>query len=303
MGTVLSFINLKGGVGKTACCINIGATLARSRKKVLIIDVDAQGNATTWLMGTERYIETLPDDSAKRKTVYQIFLDAIEHTNEFDANEAIIKSVVRKDGDAILPTLDLLPTTHHLMELEKKIVSYERTKSRILSGQVSPLKSIYDYILIDCPPNIYTATHSALYSADYYVIPTVPDFLSMAGLELLVRELNRTVQIAEEERQYKPQLAGIIISRLHKRFKVHQRGLTDLERLLDKFKSEQLVEREAIIFPTHIRELTVIKEASSEFLPVCIYKRRSDSTAEYYRVTNDILRRIGQPLLTQEEMV
>ncbi|KKK45993.1 hypothetical protein LCGC14_1737860 [marine sediment metagenome] len=101
MGVIISFINLKGGVGKTTCCANVAGELARENRKVLVIDADPQANLSTLLMGPRRYEEKFPpnntaEDSYK-DTIYQIFLDAMEENEEnkkFNLDTAIIKSVV-----------------------------------------------------------------------------------------------------------------------------------------------------------------------------------------------------------------
>ena len=131
MGTVISFINLKGGVGKTTCCANIAGEFARENRKVLVIDADPQANISTLLMGAKRYKDKFGIEEeinqVYRNTIYQIFLDAmeeIEAKKEFDFNTSIIKSVVRQtvQGRVKQPLahLDLLPATYHLMQLEQK---------------------------------------------------------------------------------------------------------------------------------------------------------------------------------------
>ena len=185
--------------------------LARENRKVLVIDADPQANLSILLMGSRRYHSMFPDkkdDKVYENTIYQIFLDAIEgddDTKKFNFNKAIIKSVVRqKVRDKTihpLTTLDLLPATYHLMQLEQKIVNYVRSRYAILNGYIQQIKDKYDFILIDCPPNIYTTTHNSLYASDYYIIPTIPDYLSISGIPLLVQNLNKTIEIKREDRK------------------------------------------------------------------------------------------------------
>ncbi|MFW9820858.1 MAG: ParA family protein [Candidatus Thorarchaeota archaeon] len=304
MGIVISFINLKGGVGKTTCCANIAGEFARENRKILVIDADPQANISTLLMGVGRYQDKFGIDERNvevvRETIYQIFLDAInEEENEklFNFDSAIIKSVVRNEiqGRETHPLthLDLLPSTYHLMQLEQQIVNYVRSRYAILNKYIQQISSKYDLILIDCPPNIYTTTHNSLYSSDFYIIPVIPDFLSISGIPLLVNALNKTIDIKEEERNETVKLAGILINLYDKRINVHKQGIRRIERLLDYFKTQKIVNEEAVLFKTMVRNLVDVKNASGKHLPVCIDKPRSDSTLEFIGVCKEILDQIA----------
>ncbi|MHA1249053.1 MAG: ParA family protein [Candidatus Helarchaeota archaeon] len=304
MGIVISFINLKGGVGKTTCCANIAGEFARENRKVLVIDADPQANISTLLMGVEKYQEKFDVDKFNeteiiRQTIYQIFLDEIKGDDSkklFDFNNAIIKSVVKSEvkGKIInpLPHLDLLPSTSHLMELEQQIVNYVRSRYAILNKYILKIKPNYDFILIDCPPNIYTTTHNSLYASDYYIIPVIPDFLSISGIPLLINSLNKTILIKQEERNETVKLAGILINLYDKRITMLDQGINKVKRYLNYFKSKKLINKEAILFKTKIRNLTDIKRASSKYLPICIYNPRSPSTHEFIEVCKEILEQI-----------
>ncbi|MFX1479363.1 MAG: ParA family protein [Promethearchaeota archaeon] len=305
MGVVISFINLKGGVGKTTCCANIAGELARENRKVLVIDADPQANISTLLMSVTRYENkfdsNLTTEDAYKDTIYQIFLDAMEESEinkKFKFEEAIVKSVVRKDvqGRETQPLthLDLLPATHHLMELEQKIVNYVRSRFAILERSIKQIKEIYDFVLIDCPPNIYTTTHNSLYASDYYIIPTIPDYLSTSGFPLLINSLNKTIDIKKEEKNVSVKLAGILVNLRDKRINVHKDGLIRIQRYLDYFKNENLVDKEAILFNTKITNKVDIKNATGKYLPVCIDKPRSESTMEFKTLCSEILSQINK---------
>ena len=304
MGIVISFINLKGGVGKTTCCANIAGELARENRKVLVIDADAQANISTLLMGVKRYHEKFDfearGEEVYRDTIYQIFLDAMEENEEnkrFDFERAVIKSVVRKEvrrrEQHPLSHLDLLPTTYHIMQLEQKIVNYVRSRFAILNRFLLTIKDLYDFILIDCPPNIYTTTHNSLYASDYYIIPTVPDYLSINGFPLLINTLNKTIDIKKEERNSSVELAGILINLRDKRINVHKEGIKRIDRYLEHFKREGLVTDKAVVFNSKITNKVDIKNASGNYLPVCIDNPRSDSTMEFKNLCSEILNRIS----------
>jgi len=106
--------------------------------------------------------------------------------------------------------------------------------------------------LIDCPPNIYTTTHNSLYASDYYIIPTIPDYLSISGFPLLINSLNKTIDIKKEERNSSVKLAGILINLQDKRINVHKDGIKRINRYLEFFKREGLVNDDAIVFNSKI---------------------------------------------------
>ncbi|MDM8558484.1 AAA family ATPase [Candidatus Parabeggiatoa sp. HSG14] len=306
---VISFINLKGGVGKTTCCVNIAGEFAHSHKKVLVIDADAQSNTSILLMNPERYINDVllqnqnpkaSEDEIIAKTVYQIFLDAIEKKDKFDFDNAIITSVVNYKEKQSLPNLDLLPASFHLQELEQKIVTYKRTQYIILNNALKKIKEQYDLILIDCPPNLYTATMNALYASDYYVIPALPEKLSLFGIELLIKQLNEVIEIAEEESDKSVKLAGIILNNVIKAgnsrsgfINAHGTGIEDIEQKIFDFKEKGSIDKNAKVFDTMIHQRTSLREAASEFVPMCIHKPRDDSTSQFKKVCAEILKQIN----------
>jgi chromosome partitioning protein len=307
---VISFINLKGGVGKTTCCVNIAGEFAHSHKKVLVIDLDAQSNTSVLLMNQERYLNDVllqnknhkaSEDEIISKTVYQIFLDAIEKKNKFDFDNAIINSVVHYKETQPLSKLDLLPASFHLQELEQKIVTYKRTKYIILNKVLEQIKEKYDLILIDCPPNLYTATMNALYASDYYVIPALPEKLSLFGIELLIKQLNEVIEIAEEEADKSVKLAGILLNNVIKSggsrsgfINTHGLGIEDIKQQIYDFKEKGSIDKNAKVFDTMIYQRTILREAASEFVPMCIYKPRDDSTAQFKQVCVEILGQINE---------
>ncbi len=240
-----------------------------------------------------------PDALNKKKnTIYQIFLDEIDGTDTFDPNTAILKNVVEieKQGKKITPLkhLDLLPSSHDLMQLEQKIVTYSRTRFIILHKALQKLKDDYDFILIYCPPNIYTATHNALYASDFYIVPTTPEFLSLSGIPLLINSLKRTIDIKQEEKNETVECAGILVNMLDTRLKIHQDGVKRINRVLEMFKQKKLVNQNAIVFNTKITNKVDVKKAAGEYAPICVKYPRSNSTAEFRTLCAEILERISK---------
>ena len=182
-----AFINFKGGVGKTAMVVNIGASLAYyHHKKVLIVDLDPQSNASLWLMQPQHW-----RNHTQRgvRSTYQLFLDHIKGTKHFDFEEAVVPGVPWHGGVSLLPHLDLLPAAVELLRVEDSIHHNKFVQFyKFVFMSLKPYFDKYDYVFFDCPPNVYAVTQNALFAADACVVPYVPDFLSLSGFNILDRK-------------------------------------------------------------------------------------------------------------------
>ncbi len=208
---VVSFINLKDGVGKTTLVVAIGETLAFCfKKKVLLIDMDHQTNLT-YAMITE-------EDVNKYKTTWDMFEYALSG-KDCEIKECIVKdcSNIKKNGEII----HLLPANPSLVHLEDKIlenmekgVKFSVDLRKVLKNHLSQVLDEYDYILIDCPPNLALPTQNAMLASDYFVVPIIPEFLSLQGLDQI---LNRIDGLKEKygDNELKINFAGVIINKLH----------------------------------------------------------------------------------------
>ena len=169
---VIALTNQKGGVGKTTTAVNLGVSLARQGKKVLLIDADAQANLTMSL-GYNR-----PDDLPV--TLSTIMQDIIDDKS-VDVSQSILHH-----GEGV----DLLPSNIELSGLEVRLINAISRES-VLKTCVNEVKKNYDYCLIDCMPSLGMLTINALAAADSVVIPTQPHYLSAKGLELLLRSVSK----------------------------------------------------------------------------------------------------------------
>lgn len=194
---VLSFINLKGGVGKTTTAVAVAEMLAQDeRKHVLLIDLDPQTNATVTLISEDQWAEMDKDG----RTIAQLFEDRLNPHNapKFDIEKAIARQVSTiNDG---ISRLDLLPSSIRLIDLQDRIPmialsgNFTANPLEILRAAIRPVIDRYDYIIIDCPPSLGTLTKNGLRISTGYVIPTIPDIVSTWGIYQIVENVERFAQ-------------------------------------------------------------------------------------------------------------
>lgn len=185
MAYVISTINLKGGVGKTTTTVALAEFLSGEfGKRVLVIDLDPQTNATTVLIGEEAWKEL----NANKRTLATLFTDALRLERE-PAEFDLQATLQRRVGTvADVRTVDLLPSSLDLIDVQDKLASmssgqfYSNNPTDLLRRAVRPLLDDYDFVLIDCPPNMGIITLNGLRISDGYIIPTIPDVLSTYGI-------------------------------------------------------------------------------------------------------------------------
>jgi chromosome partitioning protein len=191
---VLSFINLKGGVGKTTTAVAVAEILAQEhRKHVLLLDLDPQTNATVTLISEEQW--SVMD--SRGHTIAQLFADRLNPQDEpkFDVEAAIARRVSTiNDGIA---RLDLLPSSIRLIDLQDRIPmvalagNFTANPLEIIRIALQPIIDRYDYIIIDCPPSLGTVTKNGLRISTGYIIPTIPDIVSTWGIYQIVDNVAR----------------------------------------------------------------------------------------------------------------
>ena len=235
---VLSFINLKGGVGKTTTAVAVAEMLAHEeRKRVLLVDLDPQTNATVTLISEEKW----EDLDKSGRTIAQLFDDRLnpQHAPKFDIETAIVRGVSTiNDG---ITRLDLLPSSIQLIDLQDRIPMIALTGNftanplDILRIALLPVIERYDYIIIDCPPSLGTVTKNGLRISTGYVIPTIPDVVSTWGIYQIVDNVKR---FADELDRAIPPL-GIVATKVQSN-NLHRRVISDLKaRRLGKFSESE----------------------------------------------------------------
>ena len=252
MGKVIAVAIQKGGVGKTTTAINLSACVAEMGKKVLVIDVDPQGNTTTGF-GVEKNQLT--------NTVYELML------GEVSVKECIIQNVVEN-----LP-LDLIPSNINLAAAEIELIELER-KEYVLKNELDWIKDQYDYIFIDCPPSLSMLTINAMTAADSILVPIQCEYYAMEGLGQLIHTANLI------KKKINPGLAmeGFVFTMYDSR--------TNLSEEVVQSVKEAVEEK---IFETVIPRNVRLAEAPSYGLPINIYDSKSAGAEAYRKLAEELV--------------
>lgn len=298
----ISFINYKGGVGKSTTCYHIGCALALDHgMRVLLVDIDPQTNMTFLCVIPERW-EEFREAQGTLESLYRAYLQDAP----FDIRKIIWEEPIEMAGTKAVTGLDLIPSDVELLgidlDLQFKTASsndlatvanhYVRQRS-ILHDALTGVRDEYDYILIDCPPNIYLVTQNALAASDYYIVTTIPDHLSTIGLAILeerVRKLNRDLKHASGivgGEIFTPELEGIIFVRV----RLGGAVITNVhERKMRQIRGEYPDK----IFDNYTTEGIGYSEAAERALPVFVLAGPNPArVADQYReITAEFIRRI-----------
>ena len=258
---VLAIANQKGGVGKTTTAINLATALAACDKKVLILDLDPQGNASTGL-GLHRADRT--------SSIYQVLVHS----------ETLAKATVTTD----IPRLSVVPSGPDLSGAEIELVDVDRREFR-LSDSLKPVVFDYDFILIDCPPALGLLTLNALTAADAVLVPLQAEFYALEGLTHLLGTVERV------KRHLNPRLTiqGIVLTMFDRRNNLCDMVAEDVRAHLgDKVYDT--------VIPRNVR----VSEAPSHGKPVLLYDMKCAGSQAYIHLASEMLKReqLGAPLST-----
>lgn len=202
MPIVVSMINWKGGVGKTSLTLNLAAGLAsRHSKRVLLIDLDAQCNLSFLAVGLSAYLDhTYKKNEPTLKTVFDAYFDR----KQTKPDEVILKKRVRARAGKVFTHVGIVLSHQELTLLDMKLAREKRSgkdhreETRFEIEKLSIIKNVidtvideYDYVLLDCPPNVNLVTQNAFFASDYYVVPAIPDFLSTVGISQITKYMDQ----------------------------------------------------------------------------------------------------------------
>ena len=251
MGKIIAITNQKGGVGKTTTAVNLSAALAEAGKKVLMTDLDPQGNTTSGLGGRVN----------ERNSVYDAMM------GRTPLQECIKKTEIKK--------LHLIGSDIHLAGAEVELVSVDR-REFYLKKLLGPVVNDYDYIFVDCPPSLSLLTINALTAADTVLVPIQCEYYALEGVTSLMNTIQRV------KRSFNPHLEieGILLTMLDGRTNL---GLQVVDQVKKHFKKA--------VFATTIPRNVRLGEAPSHGQPICLYDPKSTGAMAYEALAKEVLAR------------
>ncbi|KAB7654074.1 sporulation initiation inhibitor protein Soj [Bacillus thuringiensis] len=250
MGKIIAIANQKGGVGKTTTSVNLGAGLAQVGKKVLLVDIDAQGNATTGV-GIEK--------SELDQCIYNVLVE-----------DADVQGVIQKTATE---NLDVLPATIQLAGAEIELVPTISREVR-LQRALQPVRDKYDYIIIDCPPSLGLLTINALTAADSVIIPVQCEYYALEGLSQLLN----TVRLVQKHLNKNLAIQGVLLTMLDARTNL---GIQVIDEVKKYFRDK--VYRS--IIPRNVR----LSEAPSHGKPIMQYDAKSRGAEVYIDLAEEVI--------------
>jgi chromosome partitioning protein len=253
MARIFAVANQKGGVGKTTTAVNLSASLAAQERRVLLVDLDPQGNATSGL-GIQR-------DQTDRATIYQALLGEVE------ARAVALPTDV--------PNLFLLPASGDLVGAELELVSIDNREHR-LRAALEPLRDSYDYILVDCPPSLGLLTINALTAADRVLVPLQCEYYALEGLGSLLK----TIELVRGRLNRDLILEGVILTMFDARNNLARQVASDVQAHLPGQVFETVI-------PRNVR----LSEAPSHGKPALLYDIESKGAQSYLALAQEMIQR------------
>ncbi|BBJ31088.1 MULTISPECIES: ParA family protein [spotted fever group] len=252
---VIAIVNQKGGVAKTTTTVNLATAFAAVNKKILVIDLDPQGNSSTGFGISQQQ---------RKNTIYQVL------TNLIELKDTIISTDI--------PNLEIITSNTNLSAAELDLTKL-KDREYILMKLLEEIKILYDYIIIDCPPSLNLLTVNALVASDEVLIPMQCDFYSLEGLSHLLK----TIEIVEKKLNPKIKIAGILFTMYDKRNRLTEQVEEDVRKCLGE-----------LVFKTVIPRNIKLSEAPSYGKPAIIYDYKCSGAVAYIELTKEILERYGE---------
>ena len=257
MGRIIAVANQKGGVGKTTTSINLSASLAVKGKKVLMIDSDPQGNATSGYGIDKNDLDN---------TMYELIL------GECSIQDCIIKDVI--------PGVSVLPSNVNLAAAEIELIVVEK-KEYILKNEIDWVRDSYDFIIIDCPPSLSMLTVNAMTTADAVLVPIQCEYYALEGLSQLIH----TVNLVKERLNPVLDMDGIVFTMFDSRTNLSNQVVENVKSNLEKS-----IHVYQTIIPRNIR----LAEAPSHGEPIQVYDPRSVGAESYMLLADEMIAGVGK---------
>lgn len=250
MGKIIAIANQKGGVGKTTTSVNLSSLLANKGKKVLLIDADPQGNATSGL-GLEKDVE---------KSLYDVLI-----------NEEPVENTLQ---DTIEKNLKICPSNMNLAGAEVELVS-QMSREHRLKEQLEGIKEKFDYIFIDCPPSLGLITLNSFTAADSVLIPVQCEYYALEGLGQLIN----TINLVKKHLNKSLEIEGAILTMYDIRTNLSNQVVKEVKRYFDNKVYKTVI-------PRNVR----LSEAPSFGMPITIYDPKSKGAKSYEKLAKEFLK-------------
>ena len=250
MGKVISIANQKGGVGKTTTAVNLSTILAKKNKKVILIDTDPQGNATSGL-GLNKEVE---------KSVYDVLVE------ETEMDEVLQKTPIKN--------LLVCPSNINLAGAEVQLVSMEKRENR-LKDKIEKIKDKYDYIIIDCPPSLGLITLNAFTASNSVLIPVQCEYYALEGLG----QLMNTINLVKRHLNKNLEIEGAVLTMYDVRTNLSNQVVKEVKKYF-----------EDKVYKTVIPRNVKLSEAPSYGMPITVYDPRSKGAKYYEKFAKELMK-------------
>ena len=300
MARIISVINYKGGVGKTTITLQLGIGLVNVfKKKVLVVDLDPQCSLSLSTVDEHYWADWL-ERKGSVKDMLQSFYD---HDKPRLDPEWIIENALDRAWDSMpgsSPGLDLLPSHLDLPEYEMRMVSkkpkhiakmeeFYLKRYLVLKESFATIRKNYDYILFDCPPNIYMVSRNAIVASDFYLVPTIPDFISCYGIPFILQHIqNMQEEIIERGQKVQAEFLGIVRNR------VRQAGAVLVNEHEEQSKKLR-VDYEDLLFESMIMDRIGVAEllGSRKNIHQSDNGKHADIRKDFTALTKEVMERMG----------
>ena len=258
MGKIIAIANQKGGVGKTTTAINLSAALAEEGKKILVVDIDPQGNCTSGF-GI--------DKNRQENTVYELLLD------DCSINECMIRDVLKGIGGENASGIDLIPSNVNLAASEIELIGIPR-KEFILRDALDYIRDDYDYVIMDCPPSLNVLTVNAMVAADSVIVPIQCEYYALEGLSQLIH----TINLVKERLNRRLDIEGIVFTMFDARTNLSAQVVENVKQHVEQHIYNTVI-------PRNIR----LAEAPSYGEPITVYDKKSSGAVAYRALAREVI--------------